>query len=129
MTPLIRTMARTAVIALFLGTSLLAQAPAEAKPAPGQMPQAKVAPPPSTKATGGHSRGSKLKTKQVNINSAGMKELKALPGINDALAKNIIQNRPYLSKGFLVTKNVIPRSVYESIKTRIVAGPPSVKVK
>lgn len=57
----------------------------------------------------------------VDINSASKKELTKLPGINDSTADKIIAGRPYLSKAFLVTKNVIPIGTYQSLKTLIIA--------
>jgi competence protein ComEA len=60
-------------------------------------------------------------TKLVDINSASKAQLKKLPGINDAEADKIIAGRPYLSKAHLVTHNVIPRGVYEQLKTRVIA--------
>lgn len=59
--------------------------------------------------------------KAVDINSASKAELKTLPGIDDARADKIIAGRPYLSKGFLVTRNIIPAGVYETIKRQIIA--------
>jgi competence protein ComEA len=59
--------------------------------------------------------------KLVDINSASKAELKTLPGINDALADKIIAGRPYLSKAFLVTRNIIPAGQYEVIKKQIIA--------
>jgi competence protein ComEA len=57
----------------------------------------------------------------VDINSAGKKELKTLPGIGDAEAEKIIAGRPYLVKAHLVTHNVIPRAVYENLKRLVIA--------
>lgn len=57
----------------------------------------------------------------VDINGATKEELKKLPGITDAFADKIIAGRPYLTKAHLVTHNVLPAALYESIKKRIVA--------
>jgi competence protein ComEA len=62
--------------------------------------------------------------KLVNINSASSKELKKLPGISDAEAAKIIAGRPYGSKAWLVTHNIIDKEVYENLKKLIVAGQP-----
>lgn len=59
--------------------------------------------------------------KLVDINSASKAELKALAGIDDALAGKIIAGRPYLSKAFLVTRNIIPTGIYGIIKQQIIA--------
>lgn len=60
----------------------------------------------------------------VDINSAGSKELKTLPGINDADAAKIIAGRPYGSKAQLVTHNILDAGVYEGIKSKIIARQP-----
>lgn len=59
--------------------------------------------------------------KAVDINSAGKAELKTLPGIDDATAQRIIAGRPYPSKAFLVTRNIVSPGVYEQIRKRIIA--------
>lgn len=57
----------------------------------------------------------------ININTASASELDSLPGIGEVRAQAIIQNRPYSSIEELLTKKVIPKSVYEKIKEKIVA--------
>jgi competence protein ComEA len=42
------------------------------------------------------------KTKPVDINSAAIDDLKMLPGIGDAYAQKIVDNRPYQKKDQLV---------------------------
>ena len=61
------------------------------------------------------------KKELLDINSASADELKTLPGIGDAYAKRIIENRPYAKKDQLVSKNVVPDKTYEGIKNLIVA--------
>ncbi|CAG4883521.1 conserved exported protein of unknown function [Georgfuchsia toluolica] len=57
----------------------------------------------------------------VDINSASKEALMKLPGIDATAADKIIAGRPYLSKAHLVTQNVLARSVYENLKTKVVA--------
>jgi hypothetical protein len=57
----------------------------------------------------------------VDINSASVDALQALPGVGEAYAKRIVKSRPYDRKDQLVSKNVIPQSVYDKIENRIVA--------
>lgn len=57
----------------------------------------------------------------VNINTASEAELDTLWGIGKARAAAIIKGRPYSSVAELLTRKIIPKSVYERIKDRITA--------
>jgi len=61
------------------------------------------------------------KTEPIDINRAKADELMTLKGIGEARAAAIIKGRPYGRKDELVQKKIIPESVYNDIKDRIVA--------
>jgi len=57
----------------------------------------------------------------LDINSASLEDLDALPGIGAARAAAIVAGRPYKGKDELVQKNILPKGVYDKIKDRIIA--------
>jgi len=75
----------------------------------------------SQTAKAGNKGNSSKTIKAVDINTASKAELKTLPGIDDVRADKIIAGRPYRSKAFLVTNNIIPLGVYDQIRKQIIA--------
>lgn len=59
--------------------------------------------------------------KEVDLNSATEKELAALPGIGDAIAKKIVAGRPYAKKDQLVSKKIVTQAVYDKFKDSVIA--------
>jgi len=57
--------------------------------------------------------------KKVDLNNASLAELKTLPTVGDAEANKIIANRPYKSKGELVTKAGLPEGVYQAVRHKV----------
>jgi competence protein ComEA len=60
----------------------------------------------------------------LDINTATIQELKALPGMGDAYARRVVAYRPYTAKNQLVTRGVLPAEVYQKISARIIARRP-----
>jgi DNA uptake protein ComE-like DNA-binding protein len=117
-----------AVLLLSVNLSLAAESksgtPAETKAISGSKTTAeKSAKARDAKARDGKARDAKAsaKIKLVDINSAGKKELKALPGVGNAEAEKIIAGRPYLTKAHLVTHNILTPEIYEGLKKLVIA--------
>src|SRR5262245_30725122 len=94
---------------------------AQSKPSSGQQKAA------TKTAASAKDTGKKAASGLLDINTATVDQLKALPGIGDAYSKKIIDGRPYTRKDQLVSKSIVPQATYDKIKDLIIAKQGSAK--
>ena len=102
---------------LLTAAFLLSVAPAfgfQAKPASAAKPAASATKPAAT-------------AEKLDINTATLAQLKALPGIGDVYSQKIAGGRPYANKTQLVSKGIVPQKTYDGIKDTIIARQPAKK--
>ncbi len=111
--PVLAVLALLAVAAVLAAVPLVAADKPAASPKPAGAKAAASAPAPDAKASPA--------VELLDINTATLDQLIALPGVGDAYAKKIVDHRPYKSKYELVSRKIIPNATYSKIRALIIA--------
>ena len=64
---------------------------------------------------------------KLDINTATLEQLQAIPGLGPVYAKRIVAGRPYTSKRQLKTRGILPANLYMQIKDHLIAHRPKKK--
>lgn len=116
------------VLTICIGAIALAQAkpapqakPADQKTKPAEQKakpaDQKAKPADATKA----SADKKAKEELLDLNTCKREQLVALPGVGEAYADKIIAGRPYKMKSELVSKNIVPKGIYDKFAAKVIA--------
>jgi DNA uptake protein ComE-like DNA-binding protein len=95
----------------------MAQSPQPAAPAGKMAPADSKMAPAATKSS--PTAGAKVEL--LDLNSASVEALEALPGIGKAYSAAIVKGRPYKGKDELVQKKIVPEKTYDGIKDKVIA--------
>ena len=63
--------------------------------------------------------------RKVDLNQAGVEELRRLPGITPEIAERIVRNRPYRKLDDLVTRKVLGKKQFARVRELVIVSRPT----
>jgi competence protein ComEA len=103
------------VVALVAGTGLApSDGLAQQAPAPAAPKAGTPAPPAGTPAAPA--------MKKVDINKASLDDLKKVPGLDESMAKKVVDGRPFKNVDELLSKKILAKDVFDKVKPLLMAS-------
>jgi DNA uptake protein ComE-like DNA-binding protein len=70
---------------------------------------------------GGDDAGERPRPVAIDLNTASLRKVEALPGVTPSMARRIVDGRPYGDPGELVEKGILTEREFERIRDHIEA--------
>ena len=107
-------MTKTHMLALMVIVALVAGAGLAPSDGLAQQAPAPATPKPATPAPPA--------MKKVDINKASLDDLKKVPGLDESMAKKVVDGRPFKNVDELLSKKVLSKDVFDKVKPLLMAS-------
>jgi competence protein ComEA len=108
-------MTKTHILALMVVVALVAGTGLAPSDGLAQQTPTPAAPKPSTPAP-------PAAMKKVDINKASLDDLKKVPGLDESMAKKVVDGRPFKNVDELLSKKILSKDVFDKVKPLLMAS-------